>query len=157
MTRLTTTYQSILVQGIERVQVNDVLLKELKSVMENQTKKCNYLQHAILLVGVQVAEIYSRSKSWNLQPKDLLLLIIYVNSIQDEIEAEFEKKVEEEKIKDEEEKEIIKEKLYEKKGIPRIDELYFHKYSEPSKCIVQTHHFKSNITLVLICDVSQFY
>lgn len=157
MTRLTTSNQSILVQGIERVQVNDVLLKDLKSIMETQTKKCSYLQHAILLVGVQVAEIYSRPKSWNLSPKDLLYLTIYVNTFQDEIEEEFERKVEEENITDEEEKKKLKEKLLEKKNQPRVDELYFQKYSDKSKCIVHTEHFKSDLTLVLICDVNNHY
>ncbi|KAL9646742.1 hypothetical protein ABK040_001164 [Willaertia magna] len=78
--RLYKTQQSILVQGIEYVDLNyhnrQIIIDALKDGIEPYP----FLLHAVLLVGTKLAAVYSRKKTWVLLPRDILCLMIYSQS-----------------------------------------------------------------------------
>lgn len=81
MKELLRTHQSILVQGIEFVELNPYNRDHVVQSLEDGIRKHSFILHAILLCGTKLAAVYSRSKTWILLPRDILCLIIYAQSV----------------------------------------------------------------------------
>ncbi|KAG2386205.1 hypothetical protein C9374_002651 [Naegleria lovaniensis] len=80
MKRLYKSQQSILVQGIEYVDLNHINRASIIDALKKGIQQYSFILHAVLLVGTKLAAIYSRDKTWVLLPRDLLCLIIYNQS-----------------------------------------------------------------------------
>jgi hypothetical protein len=75
------TNQSIFLQCIEKLEINSQLRLKIKETLEKSTQNCDKLAHAIVLVGTKYAELYSKTKQWKLSSRDILLLIIFTQSL----------------------------------------------------------------------------
>jgi hypothetical protein len=170
MSELSSTHQSFLVQGIEKVELNEQNRDQIKNIIENEIKLCSGITHAILLVGTKYLSIYTKPKSWNLTAKDVINLIIYSNSLKKkpkikEEQEEQEKHIQQEKEQEEEEEhEEDKQEQEEEFREPILEEEYervfiFEKVNFVKSALklsvefpVFIENFQSKLSLVLVCD-----
>ncbi|EFC41062.1 predicted protein [Naegleria gruberi] len=80
MKRLYRTQQSVLVQGIEYVDLNQFNRGSIIEALKKGTEPYPYILHAVLLVGTKLAAVHSREKTWILLPRDILCLIVFTQS-----------------------------------------------------------------------------
>lgn len=142
MSRLSSTNQSVLVQGIEYVELSDHNREMIEYGLEVGIEDCANIIHAVLFVGTKIAAVYSKPKIWKLKMRDLLCLMIYAQSVfvqDDEIESD---------------EDDIGEILSKKPPPSKREHLWFHTSpNQLSKCLVHLdHEEESNMTLVLICN-----
>jgi hypothetical protein len=80
MKRMTFTHQSVLVQGIEYVELGTFLRDDVTEAIQKVIRSHRYILHAVLFVGTKLATVASRTRTWILSPRDLLCLLIYTES-----------------------------------------------------------------------------
>jgi hypothetical protein len=161
MSELSSTHQSFLVQGIEKVELNEQNRDQIKNIIENEIKLCSGITHAILLVGTKYLSIYSKPKSWNLTAKDVINLIIYSNSLKKKVVQPKDEEIEKEELEGDDEKKIeeeftepIMEEEEEHERLFIFEKVNFVKSS--LKLSVEfpvfIENFQSKLSLVLVCD-----
>ncbi len=88
MKNLTYTHQSLLVQGIEFVELGHDLRNQVTELIQKVIQPHGKVLHAVLFVGTKLATVCSRPNSWVLSPRDLLCLLIYIDSLYQVSQAE---------------------------------------------------------------------
>lgn len=128
LNHLHSNYQSILVQSIEHVELNDYNREQLINGMEKATKNFPTLAYASLFVGTKCAAQYCKIKTWKPSKRDILCLICIAQSI----------------INEEKDKKIIS----------RMEKLYLRKNpNQLMRCAVFFQHYvENNITFILISN-----